>query len=324
MSPSAVVAWRDGEIEVATPGSEFVLRFARPDVLHVLHAFATPRTFEQALVDLPGWSRPDLVARTAALVDAGALCPVDEVREPPGSWDRWSFAFHRSTRSSHFKPRYAHRTAAVAPARSSRSVQLPIPGPWPEGRSLAETLSARQSRRRWAARSLSLDEVGHLLWQSARNRPTSHGLSRPYPSGGGVYSLEVYLVVDHDAVTDLATGIHRYRPESHELEEVSADPDVAEPFLLAAAGSAGSPAPPALIVITSRFARQSEIYSTLAYSLLLKEVGGLFQTLYLVAEDIGIAVCALGGGVPDELLGRWSRAGTGVEPIVGEMMLGPR
>jgi hypothetical protein len=39
-----------------------------------------------------------------------------------------------------------------------------------------------------------------------------------------------------------------------------------------------------VVVVTSRFARQSERYGDLAYSLVLKEVGGLFQTLYLVAE----------------------------------------
>ena len=50
------------------------------------------------------------------------------------------------------------------------------------------------------------------------------------------------------------------------------------------------------LVVTSRYARQAEPYGTLAYGLVLKEVGGLFQTLYLVGEYLELAPCALGGG----------------------------
>jgi oxazoline/thiazoline dehydrogenase len=78
------------------------------------------------------------------------------------------------------------------------------------------------------------------------------------------------------------------------------------------------------VVVTSRFARQSETYGDLAYSLVLKEVGALLQTLYLVAEDLGLAVCALGGRSPGDLLARLCGTTELDEPVVGEVMLGPR
>ena len=48
---------------------------------------------------------------------------------------------------------------------------------------------------------------------------------------------------------------------------------------------------------------QSETYGSLAYSLVLKEVGCLFQTLYLVGEYLELAPCALGGGTSGALAG---------------------
>jgi SagB-type dehydrogenase family enzyme len=70
--------------------------------------------------------------------------------------------------------------------------------------------------------------------------------------------------------------------------------------------------------------RQSEAYGDLAYSLVLKEVGALFQTLYLVAEYLGLAACALGGGTPEGPIANISGANELAEPVVGEFMLGPR
>ena len=79
-----------------------------------------------------------------------------------------------------------------------------------------------------------------------------------------------------------------------------------------------------LIVIASRFARVRPTYGRLASGLVLKEVGGLFQTLYLVCERLGLAACALGGGSPDALFSQLTRSTALDEPIVGELMLGPR
>ena len=76
------------------------------------------------------------------------------------------------------------------------------------------------------------------------------------------------------------------------------------------------------IIITSRYARQSEEYTRLAYTLVLKEVGCLFQTFYLVAELLGLAACALGGGTPPGPLAELCRTTELVEPVVGELAIG--
>jgi SagB-type dehydrogenase family enzyme len=61
----------------------------------------------------------------------------------------------------------------------------------------------------------------------------------------------------------------------------------------------------------------------MAYAATLKNVGVLYQTMYLVATAMGLAPCALGNG--DSML--FAEA-TGIDPAVessvGEFMLGSR
>ena len=58
----------------------------------------------------------------------------------------------------------------------------------------------------------------------------------------------------------------------------------------------GAPAAPQiLITIAARFGRISSKYSSIAYALILKDVGVLTQTLDLViATDMGLGGCAIG------------------------------
>jgi len=61
----------------------------------------------------------------------------------------------------------------------------------------------------------------------------------------------------------------------------------------------------------------------MAYALVLKDVGVLLQTFYLVATAMGLAPCALGGGDSD-LFARASGLDWLVEGAVGEFVLGSR
>jgi SagB-type dehydrogenase family enzyme len=79
--------------------------------------------------------------------------------------------------------------------------------------------------------------------------------------------------------------------------------------------------PQVLITLASRFQRMSWKYNTISYAATLKNVGVLYQTMYLVATDMGLAPCALGSGNSDLFA---DAAGTDyyAETSVGEFMLG--
>ena len=75
----------------------------------------------------------------------------------------------------------------------------------------------------------------------------------------------------------------------------SCDANELDAMLAGAAFAMDTPATAqVLITIAGRFGRVSWKYSSLAYSLVLKNVGALIQTLYLMATDLGLGGCAIG------------------------------
>jgi SagB-type dehydrogenase family enzyme len=79
--------------------------------------------------------------------------------------------------------------------------------------------------------------------------------------------------------------------------------------------------PQLLITIAARFGRISWKYSSIAYSLILKEVGVLMQTFYLMATDMGLGGCALGSSNID-LFAKMTGIEFHVEGVVGQFALG--
>ena len=59
----------------------------------------------------------------------------------------------------------------------------------------------------------------------------------------------------------------------------------------------------------------------MAYSVILKNVGALYQTMYLVATAMGLAPCGLGGGHSD-LFAAAAGLDYLAETSVGEFILG--
>jgi SagB-type dehydrogenase family enzyme len=84
-----------------------------------------------------------------------------------------------------------------------------------------------------------------------------------------------------------------------------------------------SEVPQVLITITARFQRLSWKYQSIAYSVLLKDVGALYQTMYLVATAMDLAPCALGGGNSD-LFAVAAGLDYYSETSVGEFLLGSK
>lgn len=172
---------------------------------------------------------------------------------------------------------------------------------------------------------ITIEQLGELLYRCARVRGSAtrggvEYLSRPHPSGGGAYELELYPVVRRAA--GLEPGMYHYDSHEHRLRLVrEPGPDVAR-LLRAGTLSAMMQAPPqVLIVMTARFGRLMWTYEELAYSLILKHVGVLYQTMYLVATSMGLAACGLGASDALAFTEATGRDYT-TESSVGEFLLG--
>ena len=144
--------------------------------------------------------------------------------------------------------------------------------------------------------------------------------ARPYPSGGSAYELELYLAVANCA--GLARGFYNYDADRHALVPISGPTPELDAQLAAAEFAMDAPAAPQiLITIAARFDRVSWKYSSIAYSLILKDVGVLIQTLYLMATDMGLGGCAI-GSINIDLFARMTGIEFHVEGPVGQFALG--
>jgi SagB-type dehydrogenase family enzyme len=93
-------------------------------------------------------------------------------------------------------------------------------------------------------------------------------------------------------------------------------------LLTAAEFAMDASAPPQiLITIAARFCRSSWKYSSIAYSLILKDVGVLIQTLYMMATDMGLGGCAIGTSNID-LFAKMTGIEFHVEGPVGQFAIG--
>lgn len=199
---------------------------------------------------------------------------------------------------------------------------------------LAEVMESRRSLRDYDGRPLTVRQLGEFLYRVARVKDsreieleTPSGpvqmafVSRPYPSGGALYELEFYVLVH--ACDGLAPGLYHYDGQRHCLTPLRKRSAEVEQLFADAAASAGIPAEcvQVLFILAARFQRLAWKYASIAYALILKHVGVVYQTMYLTATAMGLAPCALGGGDAD-LFARAAGADYYAETSVGEFLLG--
>jgi len=327
VSDHVFVSWHEGRMQIHSVATGAILTTDDPAMLRLVHAFTTPRTVDKVERELDLGPAKRWHARIIDLIKAGVLVPAAEAHDAEAHrWDWSALAYHRRSRATRFRRAAAHAAATERPLSSSA---IPLLRTFPERRnSLPGLLSARKSYREWPHEPIAFGTFSELLWLSAGDRiggdENGQQVSRPYPSGGGAYSLQIYPVIGEAAVEGLPVGVYRYSARHHALEPVTTSAPDCVPFLEGAAASFGGALPPVVLLMTSRFALQSASYGILAYGLVLKEVGCLFQTLYLVAEYLGLGGCALGGGVPGARLARAAGFRELSEPLVGEFVVGPR
>lgn len=197
---------------------------------------------------------------------------------------------------------------AFKQSMSTQRVALGRPEPTDDGPNFYKVLEARRSLREPGVAPLTIAQLGEFLWRSARVQTVCsaemaatlgyQASLRPHPSGGGIHELEVYLFVSRCA--GLRPGLFRYSPLAHELEfiaDLGAKQRLPVTNAMNAAGI-GHP-PDILLTLAARFGRAAWKYEGMAYALVQKNVGALYQQMYLVATALGLAPCALGGGNPD-------------------------
>jgi SagB-type dehydrogenase family enzyme len=191
-------------------------------------------------------------------------------------------------------------------------------------------IEERKSIRSYGDKPITVDQLGEFLYRSYRIKEVKNIAEddmydltvRPCAGGGACYELEIYPVVNQ--CDGLSSGIYHYDPLNHKLHQLTERNDTVDILLKHAhASAAKNCTPEVLILITARFQRVSWKYRGMAYAAILKNVGALYQNMYLVATAMELAPCALGCG-DSEMLCHAAGLDYLVESPVGEFMLGSK
>lgn len=196
--------------------------------------------------------------------------------------------------------------------------------------SLTQAIESRQSIREYDEQPIALEQLGEFLYRCARVKEVyTHAddlmnigecTKRPYPAGGALYELEIYPVINR--CQGLEPGLYHYQPLSHNLYAIADWDPAVEALIFDAWKSTGQQdVPQVILIITARFGRLFWKYYAIGYGLILKHIGVLFQTFYLVATAMQLAPSAIGGG-NSEQFGRVAALNEHEESAVGEFSLG--
>jgi SagB-type dehydrogenase family enzyme len=324
LSRFAYMRRRGSEMVLESPRAGALFKIYNPKIATAIAMLSTPRRVKE-LRRLDGFAGSELLA---LLVGCQILFKIGHaaeggLRPAEGDdnlvlWDFHDLLFHaRSTEGRHANP--------AGGAYPYAGVMAPLPAlrpRWPgkkidlhkftAARSRSISPAARLLRERHSTRSfddqrpIALGELSQFLDCTARvqstwksrfdlgdDSPVVGYAVRPYPSGGGSYGLELYLAVGK--CEGLARGFYHYDAGGHMLVPIPVRAHELDALLTGSAFAMdAAAAPQVLITIAARFGRVSWKYSSIAYALILKDVGVLMQTFYLAAADMGLGACAIG------------------------------
>jgi SagB-type dehydrogenase family enzyme len=349
LSRFAYMRRRGNELVLESPRAGALFKICDPKIAITLAMLSKPQQIKplRRQDGFPG------VEALALLLDSKIVFKVDvsgesDLRQAEGDhdlvlWDFHDLLFHtRSTGGRHANPLggvYPYAgiippLPAMRPHWSGKKIDLrKILSALPESISpVAKLLRDRHSMRSSDdQRPITLAELSRFLDSTVRVLSTStSGLDiddgghaiRPYPSAGASYELELYLAVDK--CEGLAPGFYHYDAGAHALVPIGVSAHELEAQLAEARSSMGAPAAPQILfTIAARFGRISWKYSSIAYSLILKDVGVLMQTLYLMATGMGLGGCAIGMTNID-LFAKMTGIEFHVEGPVGQFAIGSR
>lgn len=159
-----------------------------------------------------------------------------------------------------------------------------LPSPDVDGKVALETaIQKRRSVRSFADKSLTLAQIGQLLW-AAQGITDKKGY-RAAPSAGALYPLEIYVVKED--------GLFRYLVESHRLERLS-DKDLRASLQSAALFQASVGKAPVDIIITAVYERVTSKYGERGIRYTDIEVGHAAENILLQAVCLGLSTVPIG------------------------------
>ncbi|MEM7404031.1 MAG: SagB family peptide dehydrogenase [Pseudomonadota bacterium] len=344
LSKFALLRALDGGLVLECPTGYARIRIHDSRMCSVVNALSRPHTSAELAAAFPDLGEDGIGAFLTLLVNANALVTSDDGNAEPEAQDpvmaQWEFhdlVFHARARLGRHADPYGgtfpfmdrfEAPPPVKPRLSEEVVELYTPdldALKTSDLSFTEVLEGRQSLRDQGDPPITVEQLGEFLYRTARIKGLAEdaGVSwRPSPGGGAIHELDIYPLVSN--CTGLANGLYHYNAREHLLSKAS-EPSPLTGMLAQLGGiTARLDAPPqVLLLVTARFQRIQIKYQSMTYAVILKNVGALYQTFYLVATAMNLSPCALGGGHAD-LFNQITGLNYYEETTVGEFILTSR
>jgi len=177
----------------------------------------------------------------------------------------------------------------------TRYTYIPLPET-PENKTLLlDAMRKRKTTRKFKQDPLPLASLSSLLRYSIAQNAQSSGFKKyTFPSGGGFYPIENYLLVHN--VQGLKRGVYHYSSVEHAMARIGDSPDRLVEEINRDYGCDFESIPPVILHMTLVKSRCIHKYGSLIYLVYPMEAGHRGQNLYLSAAALGLGVCGMGGG----------------------------
>lgn len=157
-----------------------------------------------------------------------------------------------------------------------------------------ERYSRRRSFRKFIREPLAREQLGNFLASLSQVEfPGSPLPKYLYPSGGGLYPVQVYLAIKSGRVEGLRAGTYYYHPRDHSLVLLSGDALLEPDVHITDNQSIFQEAAFSLFLIAQMSAIEP-MYGSLAREFCLLEAGYMSQLLMHTAPDQQIGLCPFG------------------------------
>ncbi len=164
-----------------------------------------------------------------------------------------------------------------------------------------EAIASRESIRKFSKEPMSFKNLSYILFGAGGITRSNEAIDknrRSYPSAGARYPIEIYVVSLN--IKNLNKGLYHYNVKRNELEVLLKE-DL-EKWVLKSFGDEKWLAEAGAIVILTGVLRRNYIkYNNRGYRYLLIEAGHIAQNIMLLAEELDMATCPLGGFIDNDL-----------------------
>jgi len=321
------------------------IKIRNPQILNFIHHLAGFTTIEELTKKCV--LNESLIRGLLSLLSSGSFLTFEDQNNSITAQSYWNFHDHlfhnRSRYGKHNYPsggtyRFIGKSKPKKARRdidnSLKDIFLDVPSEidLANSNSLNSCIESRVSTREFEG--IELSKLSTFLYRCCRIKGTQpmqiqnhkgekevvETLRTPYPSGGALYELGFYLTVSE--CEGLEPGFYYYNPFEHKLSLLSQPSQSSESMVWYARMCTNMPLnPPVVITLSADFERMFWKYENMAYAAILKNVGAVFQTMYLVATDLGLGACAMGNG-NTEVFKNITGKSKMEESSVGEFIIG--